>query len=427
VDMAAEHENTPLRRRTFIRLMGGSLVAASSSFLYSPKLARASDSPVFGLIGQALEFMKRSGDMELELNAQNLKLEQILRNQQALFAALQAMNETLNDVQNYIVEIPSETISLNQVIDAQTRFKSVADNISVLRRRPRDKQALAFLQADRDKLYDLSNDLFAAVGATTRPPGFVIAANHLVNAGILLNRHEASLLKSRNTATDAERFKAFAFNVMSTLQTMTGETGIQSRFALLHEKLERRKAEVTSLPFSRLLPKDFDRSVEEGKQRQTVPASICLMTGVSETLLRTMTGQPLGSNTYIHDFSQTRQLRKVQYDVTSLGAFGGRRAFEVTMKPEQTWSSDSWSRVIRRFNIVSELELSGEPSAKYSGCTEIGDSAKGAPAAFRTFEGYLRAYSALVALEGRLLALQRVGQDDLKRITSLYDRLDRSR
>lgn len=53
----------------------------------------------------------------------NLKLDLILRNQLEMFAALQAMNETLDNVQRYITEIPSETISLTQVIEAQSRLR----------------------------------------------------------------------------------------------------------------------------------------------------------------------------------------------------------------------------------------------------------------------------------------------------------------
>ena len=53
----------------------------------------------------------------------NLKLDLILRNQLEMFAALRAMNETLDNVQRYIAEIPSETISLTQVIEAQSRLR----------------------------------------------------------------------------------------------------------------------------------------------------------------------------------------------------------------------------------------------------------------------------------------------------------------
>jgi hypothetical protein len=126
-----------MRRRTFIRLLGGGSLLALGGPLRFGESARAEGSgglPVFSLINQAFEFMKRSGDMQLELNAINLKLDLILRNQLEMFAALQAMNEALDNVQRYITEMPSETISLTQVIEARSRFKSVADNISALSR-----------------------------------------------------------------------------------------------------------------------------------------------------------------------------------------------------------------------------------------------------------------------------------------------------
>jgi hypothetical protein len=421
-----------MKRRTFIRLIGGSVLAAGNIeyFCNAGRAEGSSGVPVLGLISQAFDFMKRSGDMELELNAINLKLDQILRNQQALFSALQAMNETLDNVQRYITEIPSEIISLNQVIDAQSRFKSVADNISALHRRPQDKKALALLQQDRDRLYELSNELFAAVGATTRPPGFTIAANHILNAATLINRYDTSSSKRRNSTTDSERFKSLTFNVMSTLQTMTGDAGIKTRFPLLNEKFKLRKADVLSQPFSRLLPKDFDQPIQGENQEANVSKSMCLMSGVSPTtvhheVLRDTNASGHGTHVsgFLSDVRETRSLKKIQYEVTSLKAFGGRRAFEVTMKPPETWGSDGWSRVVRHQSDFDDKELSSEPRAKLDGCVEIDDSAHGAPRSLGTFQGYLQGYSALVALESRLLVLQHVGEDDLKRATSLYDRL----
>ena len=426
-----------VKRRTFISLMGGSILAASNLACFS-KIGRAESSglPVFALIGQAFEFMKRSGDMVLELGAINLKLDQILRNQQLIFAALQSMNETLDNVQRYLAEVPSETISLKQVIDAQSRFKSVADNISSLQRRPHDQKALALLQEDRDKLYELSNELFAAVGATTRPPGFLIAANHLLNAAVLIRRYETASSKTQSTTTDTERFKSLTFNVMSTIQTMTGDGGIKTRFPLLNEKFKLRKAEVVSHPLSRLLPKDFDLPAKEGDEKQnllTTPASMCLMSGISPDTIHKEVLKDVGPNDhlvvsgFLQDVRETRLLKKVQYEVTSLKAFGGRKAFEVKMKSPETWGSDSWSRVVRHQTDWKDRELSSEPRSKLDGCVEIDDSANGSPRSFSAFQGYLQGYAGLVALESRLLALQYVGEDDLKRATSLYDGLGRVR
>lgn len=423
-----------MRRRTFIHLLGGGSLLALGSPLWLHQPARAEGSggvPVFSLINQSLEFMKRSGDMQLELGAINLKLDLILRNQLEMFAALQAMNETLDNVQRYITEIPSETITLTQVIEAQSRFKSVADNISALSRRPQDKEALAGLQEDRKKLYDLSNSLFAAIAATTRPPGITIAANHLVNAAALIDRYDSSRTKRRASDTDSERFKTVLFNIRSSLQTMTGDGGIKTRLPLINEKYKLRTAEIASQPFAKLLPKDYSQPVPDQDENRSAsnPKSLCLMSSVASSVthhevLRDV--NPSGAGTHVSGFlsdvRETRSLETVQYDVVSLRAYGGRRAFQVSMKPSDTWRADSWSRMVRKQSDWNDRETSAEPRTKMDGCVEVADNVHGSPQAFGLFQGYLQGYSALVGLEARILALQHVAEDDLQRVTALYDR-----
>ena len=407
------------------------MALGSPLWLQQSAQAEGGGVPVFSLINQALDFMKRSGDMQRGLNAINLKLDLILRNQLEMFAALQAMNETLENVQRYMTEIPSETISLTQVIDAQSRFKSVADNISALSRRPQDKAALAFLQEDRNKLYDLSNNLFAAIAATTRPPGIVIAANHLVNAATLIDRYDTGRSKRRVPGTEAERCKALLFNIRSSLQTMTGDDGIKTRLPLINEKYQLRTAEIASQPFARLLPKDYSQPVPDQDENRstTVSASLCLMSGVASAVthsevLKNVNASGHGTHVsgFLKDVRETRTLETVQYDVVSLRAYGGRRAFQVSMKPNDTWKAGSWSRMVRKQSDWEDRETSAEPRSKMDGCVEVADNTHGSPQAFGSFQGYLRAYSALVGLEARILALQHVAEDDLQRVTTLYDR-----
>ena len=343
--------------------------------------------------------MKRSGDMQLELNAINLKLDLILQNQLEMFAALQTMNETLNDVQRYETEIPSEDVSLKEVIDAQACFKSIADNISALSRRPQDKEALAFLQENRNKLYDLSNNLFAVIAATTRPPGITIAANHLLNAAALLNQYDNSPPKRRIASTDAERFKAVLFNIRSSLQTMTGDEGIKTCLPLIYEKYKLRTGEIASSQFVVLLPKDYSQPVPDQDEKRSASnvASLCLSSGTTSVTTHTEIlhngGEGMRSmqvSGFVHDVRETQSLETVQYDVASLRAYGGRRAFQVTMKPSDTWKADSWSRMVRKQTDFVDRELSAEPRTKLNGCIQIADNVHGAPQVFGSFQGYLQ-------------------------------------
>jgi hypothetical protein len=211
---------------------------------------------------------------------------------------------------------------------------------------------------------------------------------------------------------------------------MTGDGGIRTRLPLISEKYKLRTAEITSQPFAKVLPKDFSQPVpDQGENRSvTDGASLCLMSVVASSVTHAETlkedngdGRMVPAG-FLQDVRETRSLETVQYDVVSLRAFGGRRAFQVIMKPSDTWKADWWSRMVRKQSNWDDRETSAEPRSKLNGCVEVADNVHGSPQAFGLFQGYLQAYSSLVGLEARILALQYVAEHDLQRVTALYDR-----
>jgi arginyl-tRNA--protein-N-Asp/Glu arginylyltransferase len=441
-----------------MRIDRRSLVLSATSVLFAgiagnlgvlPACAEsASQIPFLSLISLTLDFMKRSGDTELEFDAINIKIDRILQNQLLLIKAISAMNETLTDIQKLVTDVPSETVVLQQVLSATARVKAIADIVSALQKRPKDSQALGYYRIERDKLYDFSNEMVSAVAATTRPPGLALAAKHALNAVTLLSNFEKNSRKVHDKI-GSERMKAIAFNVMSTLQAMTGDEGIRAALPLFREKLKLRQHDLMSLPFVDLLPQGFGSSsmfsplledeflgpsgANDAAYWSRVRGDLesCLRSPFTEEYIRSerLTNLPTTSAPnpppygFINDIRYTTVLKYVKYHLGRYVTYSREVAYTIEMLPKESWVTRSWSKVMQTHTHEPTKTLSSDPERLLAPCIEIADSGNGAPEIFEVFQSYLAAYSNLIVLEARLIALQDSAVIDLKRATHLYDSL----
>jgi hypothetical protein len=122
------------------------------------------------LISAVIDLMQKSGDMALEFEALNLKLDQILTNQRLLLQAIDAINISLNDIQRSIAEAPSETVTLQAVINANTTLQLTTQSIQSLEKRAADRQARSEYNQYRQRLFETSAELISTAQTTYLQP-----------------------------------------------------------------------------------------------------------------------------------------------------------------------------------------------------------------------------------------------------------------
>lgn len=423
--------STFITRRGLIK-GAGALAAGSAAppLLFSSPakaVAPAVIAAAIVLVAKVLDFFKRSGDLTLELNALNVKIDQVLQNQILIMAALEEIDRKVEDIQSKIADLPAETVSLQQAINAQALSSTLANAIQTLVKHPTDVRSRADYSDYREELNKIAASLYAVVSQTTVTPALAVGTKYALHGLLMFSKFDKRF--GFTAASDHAKLTAISLNVIQTLEGITGPSGLQRYVELTRQKMPTVTDNIVKSPFFSLLPKDFsevDKSAANGNgggASTTVP--FCMMSGfdrVQIAFTRPVMGNPRTGTPFSPGSSTTRDTRSIKhidYTVVKYIAYGGRPLYNVDVPAQSTWKSDSFSRVVFHRISYADVVQSSEPIAKTAGCLEMPNAPQGSPEVFSSFTTLLGAYAALAAMEGRFLALQQSALQDLESANKL--------
>jgi hypothetical protein len=359
--------------------------------------------------------------MTLELNALNVKIDQILQNQILIMQALVEIDSTLKDIQSKIADLPAETVSLQQAVDAQSLASTLANCIQTLVRHPNDARSHTDYGDYREQLNQVAAKLYAVVTQALVTPEVAVGAKYALHALMLYNKFDRRL--GFTAASDRAKLSAISLNIIETLEGVTSESGIQRYVDLTRQKIPGARDSILKSPFSALLPKNFSEAVQPDANGNAVGSStnapFCMMSPFSGESIGFVPGQMgnvrTGTSGYPAENTMryTRTIEHINYAVTKYVAYGGRPLYNVDVPQKTAWQPDTYRKVqVERFDYAP-VPKSSDPDSKLAGCVEMANVANGSPESFATFTDLLGGYSVLAAMEGRYLALQQSALQDL--------------
>jgi hypothetical protein len=142
------------------------------------------------LVSKVLDFFKSSGDMTLELNALNVKIDQVLQNQLLMMAAIVGIESKVEEIQQKIADLPTETVTLDRAIRARSLSSLLANTISTLSKHPTDPTSRADYQRYRQEINENTSDLYSVVADAEITPALAIGAKSALHALTLFSRFD---------------------------------------------------------------------------------------------------------------------------------------------------------------------------------------------------------------------------------------------
>lgn len=376
-----------------------------------------------GLINATLDFFKKSGDMDRELNAIHIMVNAILASQKQLMQAIQVLNDQTEAILSKLKDIPSETISLGVSIKARELAAKIADIIDSRTTLDTASDAARY-ESLRFECMELSYSLAATAAETTRRPSLVIACKHLLRALTLFSRYDQKLNVDVRQA--AKPLLASALNLASALELMTSLKGLEVDIQRTRNLINKSAAPLENSPFAvHLLPKNPTAVGAASAGGRTV--TLCLQTTLPTTRdpgYRSPEPALDGPRLVISGSStQAKTATRIAFSITTLVAHGGRPSYRIERTTAEKWQQQRWERVTDdRRRVVHQTD-----NAVLQGCVEFADGPNGSQQEWSKFSANLETLADLTAIEGRLLALRDAAISDLGKTNELIARLQTSK
>ncbi|MBA7465638.1 hypothetical protein ES707_00808 [subsurface metagenome] len=415
-----------LNRRIF--LLGGAAtlaVRANAAFAIEPLTVVAIVSAAAKVASDTLNFAKRSGDFELELNAIHAKLDQVLRNQLAILEAVSDLAVDVKRILEKINRLPSEVLAAQYLSDSASLCSTVADALD-----HGTKAEVATRVSGPNGAYELSTKIAHGASYSPPSPNIALAAQNVLNAVEAIVKHSdrKTLKDTRAKLVDTTTY------VRNALERMTTASGIRAnmpnpgefRRAItgLRDKNRIQMLLADAFDATELSNEEAVRSVctlsPAGEQVRSGPSTKCKTVGrleyASESCSSFMRVDVLTAVTRSKFFVRRKKI------------YGGKSLYEVGPIGSEQWERATWVKRVTRFRVENdpwtEDPVSSDDPKKIAGCrpTTIDETGL-APGEFSDFLNQVALYDSYVAEEGRLLAIQDVALADLDRCKRLSSKL----
>lgn len=204
--------------------------AACFSFgapLWTARVARA-EVVVFTLTAIALakhviDAQAKTGDLNLELDALNIKLDRVLHNQALLINSIGQVNSNIDRLRSLIVSLPAETVGLEIAADLGGLSDQLIDVLQALTRNKQDKAKLDQYRVVRARLLTLGYKLKSLALQSSRPPALAYAAHHALVSLRLCAKFETRLsIGDGSSKTDLRNLNGIILETFQLLVTNNG-------------------------------------------------------------------------------------------------------------------------------------------------------------------------------------------------------------
>lgn len=396
-----------LTRRHLLATAAGAALAAA--------LPRESEAAAAAIIAAAAaaanavaEMMKKSGDVEAEWQAVNLKLDRLIAGIEELQRSMVLLAHMIDDLSRVVQGIPSDVVTLQIVIEARQRLRQVGESISLVGSRPDDAKARDFFSDAVRELYKVAGYLFAATEETNRPPALVIAAIDVLHATRMLKRFQAKLGEA--AAVDSQLVQTSSSRALESLRVMAGPEGVAKRLAEVRAKIDGAKALVNSIRLSSILPKGWGDPVAAVDPSTSAYCTL----GAPREVDRHSRIHMVKDTAHVGfidswrsgSYREVTPIVRIPFSIAPVRTVSGRPVYTVEARPSQEWKQESWSRSFR-FSEPGDTEVTGnDPVAILNGCAAVPLRPDGLPADIDAFMAAIAQYNALTAVESLLVALQ---------------------
>ncbi|WP_025032478.1 hypothetical protein [Bradyrhizobium sp. DOA9] len=416
-------------RRTFLisalTLLG---YPTRRAYAVEPMTVMAVVSAASNVGSSALEFFKKSGDFENELNALHVKLDQLLRNQLTI---LQAVSDLATDVK-LIVEklgkIPTEVIAAQHLSDSALLCSTLADAFD----HGTPKDIVARINGPNGA-YELAARLDHASSYALPAPNVALAAHNVLNSidAVAKKAGKQTLNEVRSRLVDASTY------LRASLERMTAR-GIKANFPNPATYQQATSALRNHNKVLRILPEDFDAKRQDVGQEIEDVRQVCTMHAGGEKATSNTSSFCVtrGKGDYASEFCTysvnvdvyTNVIRS-KFKLRRKVFYGGKSFYELDNIPSDQWERFTWVRHVSRIKHSGENwstlpDSKSDDPGKIAGCRSVFIDEKTGlpPGELDAFLNAIQLYDSYVAEESRLLSIQAVASADLercKRISSI--------
>lgn len=354
------------------------------------------------LASAVLDSMKKSGDIEREFEAINIKLDQILQNQIFIINAISALAKDVKTMMDLLADTPARVAAFDRMVEAKSLLNFAADTYADLKENPGSEKLKDEWRELQKTLYDLSVHLDSVAHNSDKPIDLVIAGDACVQ---LLR---SFVLIGSNDEHGRRRFERTRVYLQNTISAMVGEDGIDRHLPPVRKRIDENKALIDADPMRGILPDNFDVVTKHHKGLPLARSQALVCLGSQHIALG---GPRTGFRVYT--------MRDAIFNVETATAFGGRRMYQFTIAPTADWPSDSYRLHASLMGPMPGTEQAAKAKI-YEKCQKLSYDKDGVPTeALNAFLQKLADYDLNVAWESRLLALKATAMANLDQLEAV--------
>lgn len=218
-----------LSRRGLLRR----LTATCFSFVvpfWAEKAARAEflafTLAAISLARHVIDAQAQTGDLNLELDALNIKLDRVLNNQTLLINSIGQVNNNIDRLRPLLVSLPAETVGLEITADLGGLSDQLIDVLAALTTNKKDKFKIEQYRAIRARLITFGYKLRSLALQSSRPPALAYAAHHALVSLRLCTKFEPRLsIGDASSKTDLRNLNGI---ILETFELMVATDGVST-------------------------------------------------------------------------------------------------------------------------------------------------------------------------------------------------------
>ena len=365
--------------------------------------------------------------MNSELNAVNVKLDEVLNNQ--IRISISAISEVSQDIQIVIREIgrlPASTLALDRYIAAQRVTKSLAD---------------AFFHRDASRVveavnlgYQVSVDLEFASKLPGPEPDLALACRCLLVSAQALATHQKFLNREA-----IQKLSDTIVHFRSALDILVTPSGILSRIPEMDQALQRSVAALNNAKL-KLLPMNFSDATAASQLASPASKNVCASSAPGPlTEIRRegvydergkcdhqgFCGPPRKIGTEIYAYS-LRDLSTYRYQIVREMAFENIPYYIVILDKDSKPSIVRWRQDVVDFRGIHDeqqgiYEIRSDSPQALAACPPLSLGESGND--WIDFQQRLATYNSAVVLKSRLIVVQEQAKLDLEACRILQKKL----